>query len=235
MRWRLLHGVPDEEVQRLVSISRRRRFASKEVVCHRGDPADSMHLIVKGRFAVQVTTPVGDTATVAMIGPGDSFGELALITHDTRRAATVTAVEEAETFAVVKGEFDGLRGEHPSVNDVLLAFLAGELGRQHELLLEALYLPVEKRLLRRLRRARRPLRGRCRAAHPGAASGLAGVRPPDREPGAPRGTSERGTLPSNAAERSSSTPTSRPPRRAATSLALTSADGELSPPLHTVC
>ena len=109
-----------------------------------------MHLVVKGRFAVQVTTPVGDTATVGMIGPGDIFGELALVTHEARRTATVTALEEAETFAVVKGEFDRLRGEHPSVNDVLLAFLAGELGRQHELLLEALYLPVEKRLLRRL-------------------------------------------------------------------------------------
>ena len=150
MRWRLLHGVPDEEVRRLLSVARRRHFARQEVVCHRDDPADSMHLIVKGRFAVQVTTPLGDTATVGLIGPGDTFGELALVTHEGRRSATVTALEEAETFAVVKGEFDRLRREHPNVNDVLLAFLAGELGRQHQLLLEALYLPVEKRLLRRL-------------------------------------------------------------------------------------
>ena len=100
MRWRLLRGVPDEEVQRLLSIARRRRFARQEVVCHRGDPADSMHLIVKGHFAVQVATPVGDTATVGIIGPADCFGELALVTQDARRAATVTAVEEAETFAV---------------------------------------------------------------------------------------------------------------------------------------
>lgn len=109
-----------------------------------------MHLIVKGRFAVQVTTPLGDTATVGLIGPGDTFGELALVTHEGRRSATVTALEEAETFAVVKGEFDRLRREHPNVNDVLLALLAGEVGHQHQLLLEALYLPVEKRLLRRL-------------------------------------------------------------------------------------
>jgi CRP/FNR family transcriptional regulator, cyclic AMP receptor protein len=150
MRWRLLRDVPDEEVQRLLSISRRRRFARQEVVCHRGDPADSMHLIVKGRFAVQVATPVGDTATVGLIGPGDSFGELALVTSDARRSATVTALEDAETFAVVKGEVDRLRRDHPSVTDVLVGFLAGELGRHNELLLEALYLPVEKRLLRRL-------------------------------------------------------------------------------------
>ncbi len=150
MPWRLTESVPEDDVRRLLSIARRRRFVRQEVVCHRGDPADSMHLVVRGRFAVQVMTPVGDTATVGMIGPGDSFGEVALVTHDARRAATVTALEESETFAVAKSEFDRLRTEHPNVNDVLLAFLAGELGRQHELLLEALYLPVEKRLLRRL-------------------------------------------------------------------------------------
>ena len=73
-----------------------------------------------------------------------------MLTAAGRRSATVTALEEAETFAVVKGEFDSLRRKHPVVNDVLLAFLAGELRHQNELLLEALYLPVEKRLLRRL-------------------------------------------------------------------------------------
>jgi CRP/FNR family transcriptional regulator, cyclic AMP receptor protein len=150
MRWRLTEGVPDEELRRLLSIARRRRFARHEVVCHDGDPADSMHLIVKGRFAVQVRTPMGDTATLGLVGPGNSFGELALVTHEARRSATVTALEEAETFAVVKAEFDRLRHEYPSVNEVLLGFLAGELRRQHELLLEALYLPVERRLLRRL-------------------------------------------------------------------------------------
>ena len=57
VRWRLTEGVPDEDVRQLFSIARRRRFARQEVVYHRGDPADSMHLIVKGHFAVQVTTP----------------------------------------------------------------------------------------------------------------------------------------------------------------------------------
>ena len=54
----------------------------------------------------------------------------------------MTALEEAETFAVVKGEFDRLRGNIRRQRRPL-AFLAGELGRQHELLLEALYLPVD--------------------------------------------------------------------------------------------
>jgi CRP-like cAMP-binding protein len=150
MRWRLTEGVPDEDVRQLLSIARRRRFSRNEVVFHRDDPGDSMHLVVKGRFAIQVMTPLGDTATIGIRGPGDNFGEMALIAPEPRRAATVQALDEAETFAVYRNEFEQLRREHPSVTDVLLAFLAGEVRRQNELLLEALYVPVEKRLLRRL-------------------------------------------------------------------------------------
>jgi len=137
-------------VRRLLSVARRRRFSRGEVVFHRDDPADSLHLVQKGRFAVKVMTPLGDVATLAVRGPGDSFGEMALVAEDARRAATVAALEEAETFAVYQAEFHRLRKEHPQVNQVLIAFLAGEVRRQNELLLEALYVPVERRVLRRL-------------------------------------------------------------------------------------
>ena len=47
-------------------------------------------------------------------------------------------------------DFRRLCREHPSVNQVLIGFLAEELDRQNEFLLEALYVPVERRVLRRL-------------------------------------------------------------------------------------
>jgi CRP-like cAMP-binding protein len=150
MHWRVTEGVPEEDVRELLAIARRRRFARNEVVFHRDDPGDSMHLVVKGRFALQIMTPLGDAATIGIRGPGDSFGELALVASEPRRSATVVALEQAETFAVYREEFDRLRGRHPAVDRVLFAFLAGELRRQNELLLEALYLPVERRVLRRL-------------------------------------------------------------------------------------
>jgi CRP/FNR family transcriptional regulator, cyclic AMP receptor protein len=145
-----MHGVPEEEIRRLLSIARRRRFSRNEVVFHREDPADSLHLVSKGRFAIRIMTPLGDTVTVGIRGPGDSFGEMALVAEERKRSATVEALEEAETFAVYVSEFRRVRNEHPSVDQVLIAFLAGELDRQNELLLEALYVPVERRVLRRL-------------------------------------------------------------------------------------
>jgi len=55
-----------QDVRELLKIARRRRFGRNEVVFHRDDPGDSLHLIVKGRFAVRVMTPLAETATIAV-------------------------------------------------------------------------------------------------------------------------------------------------------------------------
>lgn len=159
MRWRLLSDVPDEDVRMLLSVARRRRFKRGEVVFHRDDPGDSLHLIVSGRFAVRVMTPLGDMVWIAVRGPGENFGEMALVEDDVRRSATVSALEAAETFAVRKPEFDGLRTRYTGIDRVLIAFLAGEVRTLDERLLEALYLPAEQRLLRRLHELSEVYRG----------------------------------------------------------------------------
>jgi len=150
VEWRLLEGVPDEDVRQLLQLARRRKFRRGEVVFHRDDPADSMHLVVKGRFAIRVMTPLGEQATIAVRGPGDSFGEIAIVTEGGKRSATVEALEEAETFCVYEGDFARLRREHPQVSELVIGFLANEVRMLNERLLEALYVPVERRVLRRL-------------------------------------------------------------------------------------
>jgi CRP/FNR family cyclic AMP-dependent transcriptional regulator len=150
MEWRLLAHVPEEATRELLMVARRRRFSRNEVVFHRDDPGDSLHLIQKGRFSVGVMTPLGDVATLAVRGPGESFGEMALMNEGSRRSATVTALEEAETFAIYRPEFERLRQVHGSIDEVLFRFLTNEVRVLNERLLEALYVPVEKRVLRRL-------------------------------------------------------------------------------------
>jgi CRP-like cAMP-binding protein len=137
-------------VQLLIRDARRRRFARNEVVMHRGDPGDSVHLIAKGRFSLQVMSPLGDIVTIALRGPGDCFGEMALLGEEPTRSATVTALEEAETFSVYRDDFERLRKENRQVTEALFRFFVGELRMSNERLLEAFYLPVHKRVLRRL-------------------------------------------------------------------------------------
>ena len=152
MDWRLLGDVPAADVRRVLTVARRRTFGRGEIVFHEGDPADSLHLVAKGRFAVRVRTPLGEDAVLTLHGPGDAFGELALVSGaETLRSATVEALEAGETHAVYRGEFDRLRREHPGVGEVLVAALADQLRRTTTLVLDAYYAPAEKRVLRRLR------------------------------------------------------------------------------------
>jgi CRP-like cAMP-binding protein len=145
-----MQGVPTEQVRELLSVARRRTLRKGEVVFHRGDPADSLHLISKGRFKVVVMTPLGDQATIAIRGPGDSFGEMAVVAKNTKRSATIEALETAETFAVLDRDFKRLRRTNPGIDELLINFLADEVRLLNERLLEALYVPVEQRVVRRL-------------------------------------------------------------------------------------
>jgi CRP/FNR family transcriptional regulator, cyclic AMP receptor protein len=147
----LLSDLPGEELQRLQAAARRRTFGRNEVVFHQGDPADSMHMIQKGRFAVRVRTPVGDVATIAILGTGDAFGELALIGEEHDRSATVLSLEPSETLSISRGDLDRLRHEQPQVNELLVRLLAARLRRTNALLAEALYVTADRRVVHRLR------------------------------------------------------------------------------------
>ena len=150
MKWALLAGVPEEELRTILQIARRRSFAKNEIVCHRGDPADCCHLIAQGRFAIRTMTPLGDTVTVAIRGPGATVGEMALLVDEATRMATVAAVEPGETYSVYRTDFERMRARHPDADRYLCAFLVNEVRTLNERLLEALYLPVDQRVRRRL-------------------------------------------------------------------------------------
>jgi CRP-like cAMP-binding protein len=150
MEWRLFDGLPAEDVRRVIAASRRRVFARGEVVFHRGDPGDTLHLITKGRFAVRVVTSYGDASTLSILGPGETFGEMALLSEDSIRSATVSALEPGETQSLRRDDFARLRRDRPDVTEVVLAVLAEQLRRTTDRLIEALYVDADTRVRRRL-------------------------------------------------------------------------------------
>jgi CRP-like cAMP-binding protein len=147
---RLFENLPEPELRRLVATARRRVFRRNEVVFHGGDPADTLHLIARGRFASKVTTQFGDMVTIAVQGPGEAFGELALVEAGANRSTSVIALEPGETWAVGREDFTRIRRQYPAVNEVLVRLMAQRLRRQSELLVEALFVPAETRVLRRV-------------------------------------------------------------------------------------
>ena len=149
MDWPLLASLGDADRKRFISLARRRRFARGEVVFHEGDPGNTLHLVEKGHFAVRITTPLGDVGTLRIHGPGGFFGELAVISP-APRSATVSAVDKAETLSLTDVAIAELRAQSPAVDRVLLEAMVGEVRRLSGALVEALYVPVNTRVVRRL-------------------------------------------------------------------------------------
>jgi len=150
MQWKMLDGLAEAEVRRVIASARRRRFAAGEVLFHEGDPATTVHLVAKGRIAVRVTTPRGEVATVDLLLAGDVVGELALLAPGRRRAATAMAMEPTETLSIDESTFSDLRRDDPIVSDFLVELLAARVHRLTARLLDALYLPADVRLRRRI-------------------------------------------------------------------------------------
>jgi CRP/FNR family cyclic AMP-dependent transcriptional regulator len=146
----LFAGLGDDEVRRFMAGATRRRFAKREVLFHEGDPAEAVHLIQKGRVAVRITTDLGVTSTLDVVGPGQVVGELALLPPAGRRAASAVALEAVETMVLSAAAFGELRASHPRVDDVLMGIMAARIRDLNARLSEALYVPVETRIARRL-------------------------------------------------------------------------------------
>lgn len=150
MEWELFKDLPDEWVRDIIGDTRRRRFAKREVLFHEGDPAASMHLIARGRVVARISTPLGDVATLNLLVAGDVVGEMALLSPGAPRSATAVALEPTETLVVDAARFAAMREAQPSLSEVLIRLLADRVRRSDARLLEALYVPADVRLLRRV-------------------------------------------------------------------------------------
>jgi CRP-like cAMP-binding protein len=121
-------------------------------VFHEGDPGDSLHLVDSGMFAVQVSGPSGDSATINVLAPGDFFGELALIAgaHSHQRTATVMSLVPSSTLVLAGSAFAAMRRSHPSVDQLVVGALVQRVEQLSARLLEALHTGVDRRVYRRL-------------------------------------------------------------------------------------
>jgi CRP/FNR family transcriptional regulator, cyclic AMP receptor protein len=148
--WSLLERLPEDQAEQVLKVARRRTFATGEVLLNEADPADTLHVIVKGRVAFLGTTEAGDQVMFSVSGPGEFFGELGLIMPDRIRTLTAQALEPTETLSIQRADFDRLRRESSQLTDLLLGLLAERVQSLSNRLQEALFVPADVRVLRRL-------------------------------------------------------------------------------------
>jgi CRP-like cAMP-binding protein len=124
---RIFQDFPEGFIQRLADVSRLQRFAAGEVVVREDEPATAFYVVSEGAF--EVTRADGTTpAVVATLGPGDFFGETALLREGTR-TATIRSLGEGACTVLPKDGFDGEMRKDPNAAAVLATRLAARINR----------------------------------------------------------------------------------------------------------
>lgn len=148
--WPILRALSEKDRRLVLSEARRRRFARREVLFHEGDPGDTLHLIETGRVAIRITSPLEEAATVGVLGRGDVVGEMAILEEGGRRGATVMALEPTETLSIDRAQLLELRQQYPALDLFIFDVLMTNIRRVNVALMEALFVPVDRRVVRRL-------------------------------------------------------------------------------------
>lgn len=121
---KLLKTVPlfvtcsDREIERLGMLVEEVDLPAGRVLFHQGDTAQELFIIVSGQVRIE-----RDSAVLANSGPGDFFGEIALVTEGTR-TATATCVSPCQLLVLGHRDFHSLMDEFPALKMRVLETLA---------------------------------------------------------------------------------------------------------------
>ena len=148
--WAPERHLPEELLRELLPMGSRRRYGRREILFHEADPADALHIVLRGRLAVRVTTSLGSSVMLDVVGPGDLIGELAVLGDTGHRAATVVTLEAAETLVLRAVVFEELRQTDARLTEFALAVLARRNQQLVARLAEVVSVSAEVRVIRRL-------------------------------------------------------------------------------------
>jgi len=122
----LFAGFPDEQLRVIASVVSRRNVPRGTIVIVEGDPTDSLYIIIAGRLKVMMSDSEGKEVILAMLGPGEYFGEMGLI-DESPRSATVMTVEPSELIVVTKREFKKILSENFDMAETVMRGLVRRL------------------------------------------------------------------------------------------------------------
>jgi len=127
----LFASLDDHQIDTVAREANERTFADGEVIVKQGDTgAAGFWIILDGSVEVR-----RGPATLATLGPGEYFGEMALVSdHATPRSADVIAMDEVRALQLTRWDLRGLILAHPEIALSMLADLAGRIRKADEAL-----------------------------------------------------------------------------------------------------
>jgi len=143
----LFQNLEPEELDELLAVAHTQRVAARSEVFRQGDRGTQVFVILSGCVKV-VAAAGGDDVVLGILGPGEIFGELALLAGG-ERTATLEAIEPSELLAIDRRDFLPILRARPDVAIKLLEVLA-ERMRRVDHLVQDMRLALPSRLARKL-------------------------------------------------------------------------------------
>ena len=142
-------GLDADGLRELAGAARRRTFRAGEVIFHRDDPGQVLYVIRSGKVKIYITSQDGQEVALAVFGPGDYFGELALLDGQPRSASAV-AIEPVETYALQRNDFINAVMHHPRIAVQVMNVLSRRLRQTDAMIEDLLFLDVHGRVAKKL-------------------------------------------------------------------------------------
>jgi CRP/FNR family cyclic AMP-dependent transcriptional regulator len=125
------------------------QYQIKKTIFGQGDPAKSVMYIQKGRVKLSVVNATGKEAVVAVLGPGDFFGE-GCLAGQSIRIGTATAIAASTVLVIEKKEMNRVLHQEHELSDRFISYILSRNIRVEEDLVDQLFNSTEKRLARTL-------------------------------------------------------------------------------------
>ena len=151
------------------------------VLFYEGDPGDQLYAVLSGKVKLGRTAADGRENMIAIMGPGDVFGEMALF-DPSPRSTNAVAVSETRLAAIKHESFKRAQQQDPSISDQVIKTLARRLRHSNEALADLVFSDVPGRLAKALldladRSPRNRRHPRGTRAHSGRACAAGGCVP----------------------------------------------------------
>jgi len=127
----LFSELTDPELERIAQVAIPRSYPNDTRVFHEGDPGDACFIVRTGSCRVTREHPDGRAITLANLGPGSIFGELAMLDGEAR-SASVEATEDTDLLALPASDMRALIREHPGMAEKLVIALTRRLREANE-------------------------------------------------------------------------------------------------------
>lgn len=141
----LFEALAAEDLAQVAEVAVPRRFRSGEIVFREGDSSDTCYVIRSGHARAVREHSDGRSITIAHFGPGDIFGELAML-DDERRSATIETLEPTEVVGILGPDMRRLLREHPEIAVKLIGALGRRLRETNERLARQSFQTVQSRV-----------------------------------------------------------------------------------------